>query len=174
MPVNNYIIATEPMPAEIARSLISEDIAVADSKFVVNYFRFSADNRLLFGGRESYGYRFPADIKPFVRKAMIDIFPQTNEMGIDYGWGGTLAITMTRLPYLRALGRRLWNASGYSGHGVAMATMSGKIIADAIVGQTGDFDVMSRIKAPAFPGGTRFRNPLLVAAMLWYSLRDRL
>jgi gamma-glutamylputrescine oxidase len=174
MPVNNYIIATEPMPAEIARSLISEDIAVADSKFVVNYFRFSADNRLLFGGRESYGYRFPADIKPFVRKAMIDIFPQTSEMGIDYGWGGTLAITMTRLPYLRALGRRLWNASGYSGHGVAMATMSGKIIADAIVGQTGDFDVMSRIKAPAFPGGTRFRNPLLVAAMLWYSLRDRL
>ena len=174
MPINNYIIATEPLSEAQVAGILSRDVAVADSKFVVNYFRLSDDRRLLFGGRESYGYRFPADIAGFVRKAMIGIFPQTREIGVDYGWGGTLAITMNRIPFLRKLASRVWNASGYSGHGVAMATMSGKLSADAIRGQTGGFDVMASVDVPPFPGGPKFRSPLLVAAMLWYSLRDRL
>jgi len=90
MPINNFIIATEPLSDAQAASILSHDYAVADSKFVVNYFRLSADRRLLFGGRESYGYRFPRDIKAFVRKAMVDIFPQTSKFRIDYGWGGAL------------------------------------------------------------------------------------
>lgn len=174
MPINNFIIATERMDDAQMRAILAHEYAVADSKFVVNYFRFSQDRRLLFGGRESYGYRFPADIKSFVRKAMVDIFPQTEDLKIDYGWGGTLAITMNRLPYLRRLAPNVYNGSGYSGHGVGMATMSGRIMAEAILGQAGRFDVMSAIEAKGFPGGASLRSPLLVAAMLWYSLLDRI
>ncbi len=173
MPINNFIVATERLNAQQQRAMIANDYAVADSKFVVNYFRFSADGRLLFGGKESYGYRYPADIKSFVRKAMVDIFPQSSDLKIEYGWGGTLAITMSRLPFLRRLGSSIYNASGYSGHGVGMATMSGKLIAEAIQGQSERFDVMAAIEAAGFPGGPAWRHPLLVAAMLWYSLRDR-
>ena len=174
MPINNFIIATERMDEAKMASIMAHDYAVADSKFVVNYFRFSEDRRLLFGGRESYGYRYPAEIKAFVRKAMVDIFPQTSDLKVDYGWGGTLAITMSRMPYLRRLAPNIYNASGYSGHGVGMATMSGRIMAEAILGQAGRFDVMSAIDAKGFPGGPSMRQPLLVAAMLWYALLDRL
>lgn len=174
MPINNFIIATEALTQEQMDAILAHDYAVADSKFVVNYFRFSDDRRLLFGGRESYGYKYPNDIKGFVRKAMVDIFPQTSTYQIDYGWGGTLAITMNRLPYLRRITPNIYNASGYSGHGVGMATMSGRIIAEAIQGQAARFDVMSKIEATAFPGGPSLRQPLLVAAMLWYSLLDRI
>lgn len=174
MPINNFIIATEPLTADQVAGLIPNDVAVADSKFVINYFRLSEDKRLLFGGRESYGYRFPRDIKGFVRKAMVDIFPQTAGLSVDYGWGGTLAITMNRLPYLRCLQPGLWTAGGYSGHGVALATLSGQIIAEAMAGQMDRFDVMARIPSQRFPGGAALRHPLLIAAMLWFSLRDRL
>lgn len=174
MPINNFIIATEPLSEDQARGLLAHDYAVADSKFVVNYFRLSEDKRLLFGGRESYGYKFPHDIKGFVRKAMVDIFPQSKDLRVDHGWGGTLAITMSRMPYLRKLDSGYWCAGGYSGHGVAMATMSGRILAEAIAGQNERFDVMSAIPARRFPGGVMMRQPLLVAAMLWFGLRDRL
>ncbi len=174
MPINNFIIATEPLDEAQARDLVSNDMAVADSKFVVNYYRLSPDRRLLFGGRESYGYQFPSDIKGLVRKAMLPIYPQLAETRIDYGWGGTLAITMKRLPHLHRLDPNLLSASGYSGHGVAMATLSGKLVAEAIQGQAERFDIMSKIETPGFPGGPAFRSPLLVLAMLWYTLRDRL
>ncbi|MDG1212357.1 MAG: FAD-binding oxidoreductase [Paracoccaceae bacterium] len=174
MPINNFIVATEPLEEHLARRVIANGMAIADSKFVVNYYRLSRDNRLLFGGRESYGYRFPSDIKGFVRKAMLAIYPYLADTRIDYGWGGTLAITMNRLPYLRRLRPNLYSASGYSGHGVAMATLSGKLVAEAMQGQAEKFDVMAAIKTPGFPGGPAFRSPLLVLAMLWYTLRDRL
>lgn len=173
MPINNFIIATEPLSDAQAASILSHDYAVADSKFVVNYFRLSADRRLLFGGRESYGYRFPRDIKAFVRKAMVDIFPQTSKFRIDYGWGGTLAITTNRLPFLHRLAPDVYNASGYSGHGVGMATMSGRMVADAIDGKPLLFDIMSKADGFAFPGGRALRHPVLIAGMLWYSLMDR-
>ncbi len=174
MPINNFIIATEPLEAAQAEAILSQDYAVADSKFVVNYFRLSEDKRLLFGGRESYGYRYPRDIKSFVRKAMVDIFPQTENLKIDYGWGGTLAITMNRMPYLHRPAGNIYNASGYSGHGVGMATMSGRIVADAIDGRPQEFETMSKVSGSAFPGGSKLRQPILVAAMLWYSLMDRI
>jgi gamma-glutamylputrescine oxidase len=172
MPINNFIAATEPLGAEAAR-VLTRDIAVADTKFVVNYFRLSHDNRLLFGGGESYGYRFP-DIDATVRKPMSQIFPHLRDIRFDYCWGGTLAITMRRMPYLARLAPNILSASGYSGHGVGTATHAGKLMADAIAGQSAGFDTLSRVPAPRFPGGSALRAPLLALAMTWYATRDRL
>ncbi|WP_171098279.1 FAD-binding oxidoreductase [Ruegeria sp. HKCCD7255] len=173
MPINNFIAATEPLGAEAAR-VLTQDVAVADTKFVVNYFRLSADNRLLFGGGESYGYRFPADISAKVRKPMSEIFPHLSDVKIDYAWGGTLAITMRRMPYMARVGRNILSASGYSGHGVGTATHAGQLMALAIRGQAEGFDTMARVPALPFPGGAALRSPLLALAMTWYALRDRL
>jgi gamma-glutamylputrescine oxidase len=174
MPINNFIIATEPLSEQAAEALIRNNHAVADSKFVVNYFRLSDDRRLLFGGTESYGYRFPADIAAKVRKPMLQIYPQLKDTHIDYAWGGTLGITMNRMPHFQRLRGNILSAGGYSGHGVAMATFSGAVIADAIAGQAEKFDVMASVPSPPFPGGVALRAPLLVLAMLWYTLRDRI
>ena len=174
MPINNYIIATEELDPALADALVRDRMAVADSKFVVNYFRVSTDNRLLFGGRESYGYRFPADIKSFVRSAMLSVYPQLENVSVDYGWGGTLAITMNRMPYIKQLRTNVISSSGYSGHGVGMATLAGKICAEAIKGKLDSFDVMASVDHMAFPGGTLLRSPLLKLGMLYYSLRDKL
>ena len=173
MPINNFIIATEPL-GDRAESVIRQNIAVADSKFVVNYFRLSDDKRLLFGGIETYGYRFPADIAAAVRQPMLRIFPHLANVRIDHAWGGTLAITMNRLPCFMALAPNILSASGYSGHGVALATLAGKLLAEATAGQAGRFDLMASLPQIRFPGGPGFRHPLLVLAMTWYSLRDRL
>ncbi|WP_299986435.1 FAD-binding oxidoreductase [uncultured Ruegeria sp.] len=173
MPINNFIAATEPLGSE-AQIVLAKDIAVADTKFVVNYFRLSADNRLLFGGGESYGYRFPSDIAAKVRKPMTEIFPHLQDVKIDYAWGGTLGITMRRMPYLARLAPNILSASGYSGHGVGTATHAGQLMALAIQGQAEGFDTMARIPALRFPGGPALRSPLLVMAMTWYALRDRL
>jgi len=173
MPINNFIAATEPLGEDAAR-VLSRDVAVADSKFVVNYFRLSADKRLLFGGGETYGYRFPADIAALVRKPMTEIFPHLRDVRIDYAWGGTLAITIKRLPYLARVAPNILSASGYSGHGVGTATHAGQLMALAIQGETAGFDTMSRLPTPAFPGGAALRSPLLVLAMSWFAMRDRL
>ncbi|MBV7408856.1 MULTISPECIES: FAD-binding oxidoreductase [Roseobacteraceae] len=172
MPINNFIAATAPLE-ETAR-VLTRDIAVADDRFVINYFRLSHDNRLLFGGGESYGYRFPSDIAAKVRAPMSEIFPHLADVPIDYAWGGTLAITMKRLPYLARLAPNVLSASGYSGHGVGTATHAGMLMAQAIQGQSDGFDAMAAIPSIPFPGGPRLRTPLLMLAMTWYSLRDRL
>lgn len=174
MPINNYIVATEPMSPAEQEAIIANNYAVADSKFVVNYFRFSEDHRLLFGGTESYGYRFPKDIAASVRKPMCEIFPQLKDTRIDHAWGGTLSITMNRLPHFERIAGNILTMSGYSGAGVALGTLAGQIGADAIAGQAERFDVMARIPTVPFPGGSAFRTPLMVLGMLWYGLRDRL
>ena len=173
MPINNFIAATEPL-GDDADKVLARDVAVADTKFVINYFRLSHDKRLLFGGGESYGYKFPADIAATVRKPMVKIYPHLRDVKIDYAWGGTLGITMKRMPYLARLGPNILTASGYSGHGVGTATHAGHLMAQAIAGQSDGFDTLSRIPTPSFPGGTMMRSPLLVLAMTWYAMRDRL
>ncbi len=173
MPINNFIAATEPLGDDAAR-VLTQDVAVADTKFVINYFRLSADKRLLFGGGESYGYRFPSDIAATVRKPMTGIFPHLRDVKIDYAWGGTLAITMRRMPYLARIAPNILSASGYSGHGVGTATHAGQLMALAIQGQAEGFDTLSRVPAQPFPGGPALRTPLLAMAMTWYALRDRL
>lgn len=172
MPINNFIVATEPL-GDRAREVLSEPVAVADSRFVVNYWRLSDDNRLLFGGGESYGYRFP-DIIRTVRKPMLEIYPQLADARIDHAWGGTLAITLSRLPCFLRVAPNVLSASGYSGHGVALATMAGKVLAEAVAGQAERFDLMASLPTPRFPGGAATRWPFLVLAMTWYSMRDRL
>ncbi|NRB00013.1 MAG: FAD-binding oxidoreductase [Rhodobacteraceae bacterium] len=173
MPINSFIAATEPL-GHNAQKVLTEDIAVADSKFVVNYYRMSEDNRFLFGGRESYTLGFPTDITTKLRERMLSLFPQLSDASIDYVWGGTLGITMTRLPYLARIGPSTLTASGFSGHGVALSGFAGRIMAEAAAGQAERFDLMSELPTPAFPGGKHLRAPILTLAMTWYSLRDRL
>jgi gamma-glutamylputrescine oxidase len=172
MPINNFIIATEPL-GDRAAEVLRENVAVADTKFVVNYWRLSDDNRLLFGGGESYGYRFP-DIVKTVRKPMLEVYPHLKDLRIDYAWGGTLAITINRMPCFARVKSNVLSASGYSGHGVAMATLAGRLLAEATAGQAERFDVMASVPTHRFPGGPGMRWPLLVLAMSWYSMRDRL
>ncbi len=172
MPINNFILATEPL-GDRAAGVLAEPVAVADTKFVVNYWRLSEDNRLLFGGGESYGYRFP-DIVKTVSKPMLEVYPQLKGTRIDYAWGGTLAITLNRMPCFARPAPNVLSASGYSGHGVAMATLAGKLMAEAVAGNAGGFDLMASLPQPRFPGGVALRWPLLVLAMTWYAMRDRL
>ncbi len=173
MPIANFIIGTEPLSAAEAKALIPRDVCVADTKFVVSYYRLSADRRLLYGGGERYNTRAPADIAAFVKPYMLHAFPQLAGKRIDYGWGGMLAITMSRLPHMGRMGN-IFFAHGYSGQGVAVTGIAGKLIAEALAGTAERFDIFAQIRHQTFPGGTLFRHPLLVAAMLWYALRDRL
>lgn len=171
MPINNFIIATEPLADP--EVVMKGNHCVADSKYVINYFRLSEDNRMLFGGGESYGYKFPSDIEGVVRKAMAQIFPQLDGIRVDYAWGGTLGITMNRLPHVERITGNILSLSGFSGHGVALATFAGKVAAEAIAGQAEKFDLMASVPSPRFPGGAALRYPLLVLGMLWFGLKDR-
>lgn len=173
MPINNFIIATEPLGEDVCKSLIRDGEAVCDSRFVVNYFRISEDNRMLFGGGENYSYKFPSDITKTVSKPMLHIYPQLKDARIDYAWGGTLAITYKRLPHFEFRKDGVINISGYSGSGIHMATMAGKIAAEAVNGQMAKFDIMSKLPTPKFPGGAALRWPLLPLALTWYAMRDR-
>lgn len=173
MPINSFIAATEPL-GDRADEVLTRDVAVADDKFVVNYFRLSEDRRLLFGGRENYGIGFPTDILGALRRRMERLFPQLGGVAIDYHWGGTLGITMHRLPMMRRVAPNVLAAGGFSGHGVALTGLAGKIMAEAVAGQAGRFDLFSSLPVQPFPGGRHARAPLLTLAMTWYSLRDRL
>lgn len=173
MAINNYIAVTEPLGAR-AKEIIANGAAVADSRFVVNYFRLTGDGRLLFGGGENYKRGLRRDPMPFVRPFMLRIFPQLADVRLDYGWGGTLGITMTRLPFVRRLSDHVLVSAGYSGQGVALAPLYGKILAEALAGTIGRLDVLERLPVPRFIGGTALRYPLLVAGLTYYALRDRL
>lgn len=174
MPINNYVLATEPLPQATARALIRDDCAMSDTLFVVNYWKLSADNRLLFGGGETYTRRLPKDIKSFVRKYMLATYPELEHVAIDYAWGGTLAVTVNRMPSFGRIGDNIFYAQGYSGHGVPIATLAGKLISEAVTGTAERFDVMATVPTPIFPGGTLLRWPGLVAGMAWYAMLDRL
>ena len=173
MPINNYIVATEPLGPRAAE-VLTRNIAVHDTKFVVNYWRLSPDQRLIFGGGETITYRFPRDIAAKVRKPLLEVYPSLADVKLTHAWGGTLAITRTRMPCFTRPAPNCLSASGYSGHGLALATLAGKLMAKAVAGQAEGFDVMAKMLPPAFPGGTMLRQPLLVAGMTWFALRDRL
>lgn len=173
MPINNYILTTEPLGARMT-ALIPGGEAVADSRFVVYYWRPTVDSRLLFGGGETYSRRFPADLKSFVRRHMLNIYPDLADVRIDHAWGGTLAVTVKRLPFIRRLRSGVYAGSGYSGQGVATATFAGHVLARAIEGDTDRLDTFAALPTPAFPGGKLLRAPSLALAMTWFALRDRL
>lgn len=174
MPINNYIAVTEPLGPDHAQALIRDTLAVSDSRFVVYYYRMTPDHRLLFGGGESYSYRFPDDITGFVRPHMARVFPALAKTRLDYAWGGTLSVTPTRMPFVRQIQPGLYNVSGFSGLGVVLAPYFGHVVGQAIAGDGAAFDRLTRIPVPSFPGGRLLRWPTMIAAMSFFALRDHL
>jgi gamma-glutamylputrescine oxidase len=174
MPVGTYIVATEPLGEERITALMRKNIAVTDTNFVLDYFRRSADHRLLFGGRVSYSGIDAFDTASATRKRMIKVFPQLADVGIEYAWGGYVDITMSRAPDFNRLAPHVYYLQGFSGHGIALTGIAGKLVAEAIAGQAERFDLFTRLRHKNFPGGPLLRTPTLVLAMLWYRLRDLL
>ncbi len=174
LPINNFILATEPLGENRARQVNRDNLCVADTRFVLNYYRLTPDRRLLWGGGEGSSRRFPADVRGMVRARMLEVYPDLGDLEVTHAWGGTLAITATRFPLFHELGRGIRAIGGWSGSGIHMGTMGGRIAAEAALGGTRDWDLLARMPTPAFPGGDWFRVPLLRLAMFWYGLRDRL
>jgi gamma-glutamylputrescine oxidase len=172
--VGTYIIATEPLGEERARSLLPTNAAVADINWILDYFRRSPDHRLLFGGRVSYSAVQPPRLAESMRQRMVRVFPELAGVKVAYAWGGYLDITMSRAPNFGRLAGNVFYLQGFSGHGVALAGLAGKLAAEAIAGTAERFDVFARIPHRDFPGGRLFRRPSLMLAMLYYRLRDLL
>jgi gamma-glutamylputrescine oxidase len=174
MAVATYIVATEPLGAERARALIANNAAVSDMNWVLDYFRLSADHRLLFGGRVNYSGLSSFDAPGATRARMIKVFPQLADVRIESAWGGDVDITLNRAPHFGRLSPNVYFLQGFSGHGIALTGMAGKLVAEAIAGTAERFDVFSRIPHANFPGGAALRRPALVLAMLYYRLKDLL
>ena len=174
MPITNHVLATERLSPERVSALITNGACVHTTKFVVDYYRCSGDGRLIFGGGETYSAKPMPDVKAFVRRYMLDVFPQLHDAEIEYGWSGKLAISMNRLPQFGRVGSNGLFALGFSGHGVALTQLAGKLMAEVVAGRAERFDVMAALRSTPFPGGSWFRQPLLVLGMLYYALRDRL
>lgn len=172
--VATYIVATERLGAERAAALIRDNLAVSDANFVLDYFRLSADHRLLFGGRVSYSGVDPLGTERATRARMLRVFPQLADAGIDYAWGGFVDITVNRAPHFGRLADNVYFLQGFSGHGMALTGIAGKLLADAIAGQAERFDLFAKIPHMDFPGGLALRRPALVLGMLWYRFLDLL
>jgi gamma-glutamylputrescine oxidase len=170
--VASYIIATEPLGAAQAQALITNNAAVADTNWVLDYFRRSADHRLLFGGRVNYSGVDLRGIAPATAARMLQVFPQLRGTRVDYAWGCLLDITRSRAPDFGRLAPNIYYLQGFSGHGMALAGLAGELVAEAIAGTAERFDVFARIPHREFPGGLLLRRPTLALAMLWYRLRD--
>ncbi|MGE0117748.1 MAG: NAD(P)/FAD-dependent oxidoreductase [Dongiaceae bacterium] len=172
MPVGTYVATTEALGAERARALIPSDAAVSDTKFVLDYYRLTADHRLLFGGRVSYTTLPPANLTQAMRRTMLAVFPHLTEVRFEHVWGGNVAITVERTPHLGRLDGNVYFAHGFSGMGVALTGVAGKVVAEAIAGTAERFDIFTRLPHTTFHGGKLLRTPMLALAMLWYRMRD--
>ncbi|MFZ4481271.1 MAG: NAD(P)/FAD-dependent oxidoreductase [Rhodoferax sp.] len=172
MPVGTYIVGTAPLEPDLCQRLIPGNAAVCDNNFVLDYFRFSADHRMLFGGRVSYTTRTPGNLESVMRKRMGRVFHELKDIPIEYVWGGFCDISMNRAPDFGRLGENLYYLQGFSGHGVALTGLAGRLVAEAVAGQAGRFDVFARLAHRAFPGGPLLRTPSLVLGMLFHQLRD--
>jgi gamma-glutamylputrescine oxidase len=172
--VGTYIVATEPLDPVRARTLLPSNAAVADINWILDYFRLTADHRLLFGGRVSYSAMQPPHLAESMRKRMVRVFPDLADVKIAYAWGGYLDITLSRAPDFGRLAPNIFYLQGFSGHGMSLAGLAGKLVAEAVSGTAERFDVFARIPHRDFPGGPLLRRPSLVLAMLYYRLRDLL
>lgn len=172
MPVGTYIVATRPLGAERARALIPCGAAVCDTNFVLDYFRTSADHRLLYGGRVSYSTATPMNLAASMRRRMVKTFPQLDGVEVEHAWGGFVDISMNRAPDFGRVGANVYYLQGFSGHGLALTGLAGKLVAEAIAGDASRFDTFARLRHRPFPGGRLLRMPALVAGMAWYRLRD--
>jgi gamma-glutamylputrescine oxidase len=174
MPVGTYIVCSAPIDGRLCDSLVPSRSAVCDTNFVLDYFRPTNDNRLLYGGRVSYSTLTPPNLAQSMRERMVGTFPQLGGIGIDHAWGGFVDITMNRAPDFGRLSPHLYYLQGFSGHGLALTGLAGKLVAEAMSGDASRFDVFARLKHHAFPGGRWLRTPALVLGMAWYRLRDLL
>jgi gamma-glutamylputrescine oxidase len=174
MAVATYIVATEPLGADRARRLITNNAAVSDMNWVLDYFRLSADHRLLFGGRVNYSGLSSFDAPGATRARMLGVFPQLSDVRVEFAWGGDVDITLNRAPHFGRLAPNVYFLQGFSGHGIALTGIAGKLVAAAIAGTAERFDVFARIPHANFPGGAALRRPALVLAMLYYRLKDLL
>jgi gamma-glutamylputrescine oxidase len=174
MPVGTYIVATEPLGAARIGALMRENVGVTDVNWVLDYFRRSSDHRLLFGGRVSYSGLDPLNTERATRARMVKVFPQLADVKIEYAWGGYVDITMSRAPDFGRLAPNVCYLQGFSGHGIALTGMAGKLVAEAIAGQAERFDLFTKLEHRDFPGGRALRTPALVLAMLWFRLKDLL
>jgi gamma-glutamylputrescine oxidase len=172
MPVGTYMIATESMGQDRADALMRGRPAASDTNFILDYFRLSADHRLLFGGADSYTGAAPRDLIARIRSSMLGVFPQLADLAIPYAWGGFVDITMNKAPNFGRLGSNVYYLQGFSGHGLALAGIAGRLVAEAIAGQAERFDLFARIRHHQFPGGALMRTPALLLGMLYYRLRD--
>jgi len=172
MPVSNYVIATQPLDADRVARTLPADKAVSDANFVLDYYHLSSDQRLLYGGQVSYDGREPRNLRQRMEAKMTRIFPALEGVRVEHIWGGWVGITLNRFPHFGRLGRNLYFAHGYSGQGMAMGGMAGRLLAEAIGGQAERFDIFARMPHRNFPGGRRLRTPLLVLATNFLKMRD--
>ena len=174
VPVNSFIIATEPLSAAQIEELNPRDIAVCDPNFVLEYFRLSADKRLLFGGRCNHFGFDPDKIKAMLRPKMLRIYPQLTDLAIDFAWGGTIGVTVTRVPQLGKLDKNIYFSQGYSGHGVNVTHLAGQIMADAVGGTMERLDLFSGMRPLVIPGMRSLKIPLVSLGMAYYKIKDQL
>jgi gamma-glutamylputrescine oxidase len=172
MPVGTYMVATEAMEPTRARALIPRRCAASDTDFILDYFRLSADNRLLFGGSDSYTGTTPRNLIGRIRRSMLQVFPQLDDLVVEHAWGGFVDITMNMAPHFGRLDGNIYFVQGFSGHGLSLSGMAGLLVAEAISGQAGRFDLLARVRHLPFPGGALMRTPALVLGMWYYRLRD--
>ena len=174
MPVGTYIVGTAPLDPSLCERLIPHHAAVCDNNFVLDYFRFSADHRMLFGGRVSYTTRTPTNLKGRMAQRMGEVFPELKNAPVEFVWGGFVDISMNRAPDFGRLGDNLYYLQGFSGHGVALTGLAGQLVADAVAGQAERFDLFAALRHRAFPGGPLLRTPSLALGMLWHRMKDAL
>lgn len=174
MPVGTYIVGTVPLDPELCARLVPSNAAVSDNRLALDYFRFTEDHRLLFGGGVSYSTRTPARLEAVMRERMVAVFPQLRGVPIDHVWGGFVDISRNRAPDFGRLGDNLYYLQGFSGHGLALTGLAGQLVAEALAGQAERFDVFARLQHRRFPGGALLRTPTLALGMWWLQLREAL
>lgn len=171
-PVNSFIIATEPLPKHLVESVNPRDLAVCDPNYVLEYFRLSADKRLMFGGRCNYFGSDPAVIEGHLRPRMLKVYPQLKDTKVEYAWGGSIGVAVNRVPQFGRVAPNVLFAQGYSGHGVNVTHLAGQILADVVAGTSERFDVFAKIKPVRIPGAHLLRKPMVALGVLYYQLRD--
>ena len=174
MPCGSQVIATEPLDPELAKSLLPQDYCVEDCNYLLDYYRLSGDNRLIYGGGVVYGARDPANIEAIIRPKMLATFPQLKNVKIDYAWTGNFLLTLSRLPQMGRLDNNLYYSQGCSGHGVTFTHVAGSVVANAIRGQAERFDAFASLPHYPFPGGRALRVPFTAIGAAYYNLRDKL
>lgn len=174
MPCGTQVITTEPLSADLAKSLLPQDYCVEDCNYLLDYYRLTGDNRLIFGGGVVYGARDPSNIEAIIRPKMLKVFPQLKDVKIDFAWTGNFLLTLSRLPQVGRIGDNIYYSQGCSGHGVTYTHLAGKVLAEALRGQAERFDAFADLPHYPFPGGRMFQVPFSAIGAWYYTLRDKL